>query len=381
MSGDELIKILQSLRNEMHDFEYKNSKSCFKCGKSSASFLYIDFLGKSICADCRKEFRGLICNRCYSPRGIGSDSWYNIRLPNGGEALLCSVCIKHFKSITEDASTPDPKAISLLKSAYRDLSEAADLDPTSDHVQKNLESVKKIFTDLSIALPNRSDLKKSIAKEKKQTSSSGSDIKTKTSPKGETVKSSFPSHSRHFVHAAFLMLIFIVVLSLGFYYIYPFMAGFVSDMLPTELIGLIPLIYIVITIILCKYFWKRIFRRRWKQKNLFERFVEMALYCSFFFLFLFVLQSDKGIKTLHVSDLFKTGFLKAESDITKTNHSAKVTKKRTGVAYYQVRSGDSLSSISRRHGMTINELLRLNNFAADTIIHPGQKIIVSKTGK
>ena len=44
---------------------------------------------------------------------------------------------------------------------------------------------------------------------------------------------------------------------------------------------------------------------------------------------------------------------------------------------YRVRSGDSLWSISRRHGMTVAQLARLNGISTSAVLQPGQRLSVS----
>ena len=44
--------------------------------------------------------------------------------------------------------------------------------------------------------------------------------------------------------------------------------------------------------------------------------------------------------------------------------------------YHQVRTGDTLYGIGRKYGVTIQDLRRLNNFSVDSVIYPGQKIVV-----
>ncbi len=44
---------------------------------------------------------------------------------------------------------------------------------------------------------------------------------------------------------------------------------------------------------------------------------------------------------------------------------------------YRVRNGDSLWSISRRHGMTVAQLARLNGLSANAMLQPGQRLQVS----
>jgi LysM repeat protein len=45
--------------------------------------------------------------------------------------------------------------------------------------------------------------------------------------------------------------------------------------------------------------------------------------------------------------------------------------------HHVVRGGDSLSEIAKRYGITVGELCRLNEITPNTIIRPGQKLLVS----
>lgn len=47
---------------------------------------------------------------------------------------------------------------------------------------------------------------------------------------------------------------------------------------------------------------------------------------------------------------------------------------------YTVRSGDSLARIARQHGVSINELTQWNGIRRNTVIHPGQELIIHPTG-
>jgi len=46
--------------------------------------------------------------------------------------------------------------------------------------------------------------------------------------------------------------------------------------------------------------------------------------------------------------------------------------------YYEVCPGDSLYTISRKYGITVDELCRVNHITPDQVIRPGQKIIISR---
>ncbi len=59
----------------------------------------------------------------------------------------------------------------------------------------------------------------------------------------------------------------------------------------------------------------------------------------------------------------------------KTGKSTKIESKKR---YCEVNAGDTLYSISRRHGLTVDELLNLNNLGPGTVIHPGQKLLTGE---
>jgi membrane-bound lytic murein transglycosylase D len=47
---------------------------------------------------------------------------------------------------------------------------------------------------------------------------------------------------------------------------------------------------------------------------------------------------------------------------------------------HRVRSGESLWSISRRYGMTVPQLARMNNLTAKAVLQPGQRLQVAGSG-
>ena len=53
-----------------------------------------------------------------------------------------------------------------------------------------------------------------------------------------------------------------------------------------------------------------------------------------------------------------------------------VSTKPTATLYHQVRAGETLFSISRDHGLTVEELRRLNQLKSGEIIHPEQRLLV-----
>jgi LysM repeat protein len=68
--------------------------------------------------------------------------------------------------------------------------------------------------------------------------------------------------------------------------------------------------------------------------------------------------------------------LEAPRKINTTQNSQDQTK----AVYYEVVNGDTLYSISRRHGLTVEELRRLNQLTSEAIIHPKQRLLVRPAG-
>lgn len=48
------------------------------------------------------------------------------------------------------------------------------------------------------------------------------------------------------------------------------------------------------------------------------------------------------------------------------------------VRYHQVRAGETLYSIARRYGLKVDDLRQLNELAPNGVIHPGDKLVVSR---
>jgi LysM repeat protein len=66
---------------------------------------------------------------------------------------------------------------------------------------------------------------------------------------------------------------------------------------------------------------------------------------------------------------------KLDQSVSELNRS--ITSKTKKSRYHVVRSGETLSLIAQRYGITINELCRLNRLTPKSIIHPGQKILIT----
>lgn len=69
--------------------------------------------------------------------------------------------------------------------------------------------------------------------------------------------------------------------------------------------------------------------------------------------------------------------LKEIDGLHKTNHSLSNSEYEIG-DYYTVVPGDSLWAIAQYFGLTIDELCELNNITTQTIIHPGDKLLINK---
>lgn len=72
----------------------------------------------------------------------------------------------------------------------------------------------------------------------------------------------------------------------------------------------------------------------------------------------------------------KKGKKAAES---KKPEQAKISQKSAKPAYHEVKAKETLYQISRRYGITVDDLRKLNRLTPETVIHPGQKLIVAPT--
>jgi len=54
----------------------------------------------------------------------------------------------------------------------------------------------------------------------------------------------------------------------------------------------------------------------------------------------------------------------------------KPAESKAGPQYHQVKAGDTLYSISRRYGLKVDEIRKLNKLTPETAIHPGQKLLI-----
>ena len=65
-----------------------------------------------------------------------------------------------------------------------------------------------------------------------------------------------------------------------------------------------------------------------------------------------------------------------ERSISKLNRPVDPRTKKG--RYHEVLQGDSLFKIAQKHGITVEELCRLNKLTSKTVIRPGQKLLVAR---
>jgi LysM repeat protein len=73
-----------------------------------------------------------------------------------------------------------------------------------------------------------------------------------------------------------------------------------------------------------------------------------------------------------------------EKQLSSIHVRQKVTPVRSSPAhaakkqYYEIKEGDTLFQVSKKHGMSVEELARMNDLYEDELILVGQKLVVSK---
>jgi len=118
--------------------------------------------------------------------------------------------------------------------------------------------------------------------------------------------------------------------------------------------------------------------RIWEQAKSFEKFKDrfdrseasMSLRMDHLTMSLEALQKQYSQAAKAASPPASTG-KKTGQENTPATESEKVQ-------YHTVVAGDTFFNISQRYGLTVDELLKMNNLKKDSILHIGQKIIVRK---
>jgi LysM repeat protein len=63
---------------------------------------------------------------------------------------------------------------------------------------------------------------------------------------------------------------------------------------------------------------------------------------------------------------------------TKAQKASTTSQPSPEARYHKVRAGDTVYGIARRYGLTVDELTRLNKLGPGAVLHPGDKLVVSK---
>ena len=61
---------------------------------------------------------------------------------------------------------------------------------------------------------------------------------------------------------------------------------------------------------------------------------------------------------------------------TRSNSTVKNKYASGGVAYHRIKNGETLSTIARKYGLSINQLCKLNNITTKTVIRAGKSLRV-----
>jgi LysM repeat protein len=60
--------------------------------------------------------------------------------------------------------------------------------------------------------------------------------------------------------------------------------------------------------------------------------------------------------------------------------TAQTAEKQTKAVYHEVLAGETLYGISRRHGITVDDLRRLNKLEPEATIYPEQRLLIRPAG-
>lgn len=79
-----------------------------------------------------------------------------------------------------------------------------------------------------------------------------------------------------------------------------------------------------------------------------------------------------------IADLAKMTERAPAPKAQKTAKPEQAAQAPSEIRYHQVRAGETLYSIARRYGLKVDELRQLNKLAPNVVIHPGDKLVVSR---
>jgi LysM repeat protein len=80
---------------------------------------------------------------------------------------------------------------------------------------------------------------------------------------------------------------------------------------------------------------------------------------------------------LRMEELEKKATQRNREEQTPPLQTQKTTTSREGRGYI-VQAGDTLTKIARQHGITLEELCQLNGVSVETLIYPGQRLVVAR---
>jgi len=77
------------------------------------------------------------------------------------------------------------------------------------------------------------------------------------------------------------------------------------------------------------------------------------------------------------NELYTTKKKNYKAGEIKKPEQTKISKKIAQPVYHEVKTKETLYQISRRYGLSVDDLRKLNRLTPETVIHPGQKLIVA----
>lgn len=321
--------------------------------------------------EAEKRLLAFIAGVRSNPFGLGTNcsvcgtglfgNYYRATLPGKGAVLLCVPCHSKLQQLINAKPKPSKEVIRRLHQAYGYLTEALALDPASEHAKSNLGRLTETLKQHD-ALPRPK--------------------KAKPSPKAEPVRAkdpgAVPAASRGSALAVLSVLVNIPGVA-AFAYLHD--AGYPHAGAPGAWLAAA----------LCAIGLGFAARRRLKQTQGSKALRLLAGLGVAWGVLGFMAVGEQGFRLEPAKEeILRTlgqhlpGVLAAIQGEGGAGHadspgtrSAPAKASFDDPTYrYEVRPGDSLSAIARRHQMELDEVLEWNQLTRASVIHPGQKLVV-----